>query len=261
MGLPSPTVQASRRSARSIGRNGAGKSTLSKIISGHIARGSGEIIYKGRPLHLRSTREALDAGIAIVMQETSLAPDLSVLENIFLPELGRRGWLSGASLRQRAGELLSRLGHEHALPIDLEVRRLTLAQRQLVEIANALALDADLIIFDEPTASLSPTEVERPFDIINRLRDDGRALIFVSHRLEEVFAITDRVTILREGRTVVASLDTAALTQADLIRYMVGQDIGAIHVKSDATATRHAVGSQSQHAAAGARCLLLGPPR
>src|SRR5262249_7507601 len=131
-----------------LGANGAGKSTLSKIISGHIRRDAGELAYKGRPLDNRSTREALAAGIAIVMQETSLAPDLSVMENIFLPELGRPGWLSYGSLRRRAGELLSSLGHEHALPLDLEVSRLSAAQRQLVEIAKALALEADLIIFD-----------------------------------------------------------------------------------------------------------------
>src|SRR5689334_7926205 len=208
-----------------LGANGAGKSTLSKIISGHVRRDSGEIRYKGKPLDYRSTRAALDAGIAIVMQETSLAPHLSVLENIFLPELGRPGWLSYSALRRRAAGLLASLGHEHALSLDEEVSRLSAAQRQLVEIAKALALDADLIIFDEPTASLSPAEVERLFDIMARLTSGGHALVFVSHRLEEVFAITDRVTIMREGRTVAASRDTATLTQADLIRHMVGQDI------------------------------------
>jgi len=219
-----------------LGANGAGKSTLSKVVSGHVARDAGELTYKGRPLHLRNTREALDAGIAIVMQETSLAPDLSVLENIFLPELRGRGLLSYAALRRRAVALLASLGHEHALPLDAEVARLSAAQRQLVEIAKALALDADLIIFDEPTASLSPSEVERLFEIMTRLRDSGHALVFVSHRLEEVFAITDRVTIMREGRTVVASRDTAALTQAELIRHMVGQELGAVYATAGLTA-------------------------
>ncbi|SME90299.1 monosaccharide ABC transporter ATP-binding protein, CUT2 family [Tistlia consotensis] len=212
-----------------LGANGAGKSTLSKVISGHVQRDAGRLVYKGRPLALRSTREALEAGIAIVMQETSLAPDLSVLENIFLPELGRPGLLSYGSMRRRAVGLLANLGHEHVLPLDREVARLSAAQRQLVEIAKALALDADLIIFDEPTASLSPSEVERLFDIMAKLRDDGRALIFVSHRLEEVFAITDRVTIMREGATVAASQPTASLTQAEVIRHMVGRDIGALY--------------------------------
>jgi ribose transport system ATP-binding protein/rhamnose transport system ATP-binding protein len=212
-----------------LGANGAGKSTLSKVISGHVVRDAGEIHYKGQLLNYRSTRGALDAGIAIVMQETSLAPDLTVLENIFLPELGRSGRLSYARLRRRAGEILASLGQEHVLPLDEDVSRLSAAQRQLVEIAKALALDADLIIFDEPTASLSPGEVELLFDVMTRLRDGGRSLVFVSHRLEEVFAITDRVTIMREGRTVVASRDTASLTQTDLIRHMVGQELGAIY--------------------------------
>jgi ABC-type sugar transport system ATPase subunit len=212
-----------------LGANGAGKSTLSKVISGHVIRDAGTLIYKGRPLNHRSTREALNAGIAIVMQETSLAPDLSVLENIFLPELGRPGRLSYGSMRRRANDLLANLGHEHILPLDVPVARLSAAQRQLVEIAKALALDADLIIFDEPTASLSPSEVERLFDVMARLRADGRALVFVSHRLEEVFAITDRVTIMREGSTVVASQDTSSLTQSDLIRHMVGRDIGSLY--------------------------------
>ncbi|WP_118134528.1 sugar ABC transporter ATP-binding protein [Oceanicella sp. SM1341] len=212
-----------------LGANGAGKSTLSRIISGHITRDEGSLSWRGRPLALRSTREALDMGIALVAQETSLAPDLSVLENIFLPELGRPGRLSYTGMRRRAQAILARLGREHALPLEAEVRGLSAAQRQLVEIAKALALDASLLIFDEPTASLSPSEVDRLFDIISRLRDDGRALIFVSHRLEEVFTITDRVTILREGRTVAASLPTAGLGQADIIRHMVGRELGAIY--------------------------------
>ena len=156
-----------------LGANGAGKSTLSRVISGHVRRDGGEILYRGQPLDVRSPREALDAGIAMVMQETSLAPDLSVLENIFLPELGRPGRLSRPTMRRRAGEILADLGQEHALSLDAEVRELSAAQRQLVEIAKALALDANLIIFDEPTASLSPSEVERLFDVIARLESAG----------------------------------------------------------------------------------------
>ncbi len=212
-----------------LGANGAGKSTLSKVISGHVVPDGGEVTYRGQPLRLRSTRDALGAGIAIVMQETSLVPDLTVLENIFLPTLGQPGRLSFSALRRRGAELLASLGHEGIVPLEAEVRGLSAAQKQLVEIAKALGLGAKLIIFDEPTASLSPSEVERLFDIMGRLREDGRGLVFVSHRLEEVFAITDRVTILREGRTVLASHETAALTQAELIRHMVGQELGAIY--------------------------------
>ncbi len=210
-----------------LGANGAGKSTLARVVSGHVRPDRGRLFWRGEALASRSPRDALSAGIALVTQETSLAPDLSVLENVFLPELGLPGRLSRGVLRRRAAELLEKLGQEAALPLDAEVRLLSSAQKQLVEIAKALALRAELLIFDEPTAALSPGEVERLFDIIATLRDDGRALVFVSHRLEEVFAITDRVTIMREGRTVAAALDTLSLTQSDIIRHMVGQDVAA----------------------------------
>lgn len=215
-----------------LGANGAGKSTLSRIICGHLSPSSGEILFKDVPLAVGSARDALRSGIALVAQETSLAPDMSVLENIFLPSYAIPGRLSFGQLRQKARAILSELGHDHVLQLDTEVRRLSAAQRQLVEIAKALALNADLVIFDEPTASLSPTEVDRLFDIMARLKDSGKALAFVSHRLEEVFAITDRVTILREGKTVAEGVPTAGLTQADIIRHMVGRDIGNVFRKA-----------------------------
>ena len=217
-----------------LGANGAGKSTLSRIVSGHIQPSGGTLTFDGAPLALASTRDALSRGIALVAQETSLAPDLSVLENIFLPGLATPGRLSFRAMRAQASEILSGLGHEHVLPLDAEVRTLSAAQRQLVEIAKALALDARLVIFDEPTASLSATEVDRLFDVMERLRDGGRALAFVSHRLEEVFAVTDRVTILREGRTVLEDAATSGLTQGDIIQHMVGRDIGAIYSERQA---------------------------
>ena len=217
-----------------LGANGAGKSTLSRVISGHVRRDAGEIVYRGQALDARSPREALDAGIAMVMQETSLAPDLSVLENIFLPDLGRPGRLSRPAMRRRAGEILADLGQEHALPLEVEARDLSAAQRQLVEIAKALALKANLIIFDEPTASLSPSEVERLFDVIARLEAAQCAIVFVSHRLEEVFAISEEITVMREGRTVAASQPTSSLNQTELIRLMVGRDIGSIYAASAA---------------------------
>ena len=224
-----------------LGANGAGKSTLSRIVSGHLRPSGGEIAFGGAPLALASARDALDEGIALVAQETSLAPDLSVLENIFLPDLATPGRLSFRAMRERAGALLSGLGHEHVLPLDAEVRTLSAAQRQLVEIAKALALDARLVIFDEPTASLSATEVDRLFDIMARLARDGRALAFVSHRLEEVFSITDRVTILREGRAVAEDVATSSLTQGDIIHHMVGRDIGAVYHRREGAAPGEAV--------------------
>jgi ABC-type sugar transport system ATPase subunit len=208
-----------------LGANGAGKSTLSKVISGHVIRDAGSITLQGRPLNLRTAREAIQQGITMVMQETSLAPDLSVLENLFLAELGRPGWLSYRRRKQQAEEILDRLGQKETLPLAREVRMLSAAQRQLVEIAKALALNSTLIIFDEPTASLSPPEVERLFQVMSTLKRAGHTLVFVSHRLEEVFAITDRVTVMREGRTVAKSLATGFLSQAELIRLMVGQEM------------------------------------
>ncbi len=221
-----------------LGANGAGKSTLSRVVSGHVRRDAGRLTWRGRPLDPRNPREAISAGIVMVMQETSLAPDLSVLENIFLPELARPGRLRYGALRERARAILASLGQQDSLPLDMEVQRLSVAQRQLVEIAKALAVNAALIIFDEPTASLSPGEVERLFDVIARLRAAGHALVFVSHRLEEVFAITDRVTVMREGKTVAASLPTAGLTQSELVRLMVGQELGRIYATRPPAAAR-----------------------
>ena len=213
-----------------LGANGAGKSTLSRVISGHVRRDSGEIVYRGRPLDVRFPREALDAGIAIVMQETSLAPDLSVLENIFLPDLRRPGRLSRSAMRRRAGEILADLGQERSLSLDAEARDLSAAQRQLVEIAKALALNANLIIFDEPTASLSP---ERGRAAVRRHRSPRSAdcaVVFVSHRLEEVFAHLRRDH--GHARGPHRRGDRArhiSLSQTELIRLMVGRDIGAIY--------------------------------
>jgi ABC-type sugar transport system ATPase subunit len=208
-----------------LGANGAGKSTLSKVISGQVIRDAGSITFGGKHLNLRSSREAIQHGITMVMQETSLAPDLSVLENVFLAELGSPGLLSYNRLKRKAEEILDRLGQKETLPLNREVRRLSAAQRQLVEIAKALALNSSLIIFDEPTASLSPPEVERLFQVMTTLKRSGHTLVFVSHRLEEVFAITDRVTVMREGRTVAKSRATSSLNQAELIRLMVGQEL------------------------------------
>ncbi|MDX7951086.1 sugar ABC transporter ATP-binding protein [Lichenihabitans sp. Uapishka_5] len=205
-----------------VGAFGSGKSTLGKIIAGHVAFDEGEITYRTYPIRLRSTRDAIRVGIAMVTQETTLAPDMTVLENIFLPELGRPGWLDRGALRARARELLASFGQADAVPLDTEVGRLSSGQKQIVEIAKALGIRAKLIVFDEPTASLSSTEVDRLFDIMARLRLSGRGLVLVSHRPEDVVDVTDRLTVLRDGRATLDARRVADITPDELAEAMVG---------------------------------------
>jgi ABC-type sugar transport system ATPase subunit len=212
-----------------VGANGAGKSTLSRIISGQIRPDRGSITLDGKPVRFRTARDAILHGICIVTQETSLAADLSVLENIMLPHLALPGRLRWRALRAQGEALIGELGKEAGLDLDALVGNLSISQRQLVEILKALALDSRFIIFDEPTAPLSPHEGDRLFAIMRRLAARDRGLIFVSHRLEEIFTITDRVTVLREGRLVEGNLPTSSLTQGELVRLMVGRDLQDIY--------------------------------
>jgi len=174
-----------------------------------------------------------------VTQETSLAPDLSVVENIMLPRLGAPGRLRWRALRAEARALLGELSA--AVPLESRVADLSIAQRQLVEIAKALALASRILIFDEPTASLSPHESERLFDSIRGLAVRGRGLIFVSHRLEEIFAVTDRITVLREGAVVADGVPTKSLTQPELVRLMAGRDVADIYARTANDAPRSEV--------------------
>ena len=208
-----------------FGANGAGKSTLSKLIAGHLQPNAGTIVLDGQVCTFRTPRAALEAGLAMVMQETSLAPDLSVLENIFLPLYGRPGHFSFKALRHQAHDVLEQLGVAADIELDRRTGELSAAHRQLVEIARALALKARVIIFDEPTTALSPSEVAHLFAVMRRLRHDGCAMVFVSHRLEELFAITDRVTVLRDGKIAASGLRTADLSQTELVRLMIGRDL------------------------------------
>jgi ABC-type sugar transport system ATPase subunit len=212
-----------------LGANGAGKSTLSRILTGQIARDGGTVTFRDQEVVLATPRDALNIGISIVMQETSLAPSLSVLDNIFLPSFAMPGRISGKQMRKKADAILTRLGQHDAMSVDAQAETLSAAQRQLVEIAKALAFDAAVIIFDEPTATLSPPEVERLFRVMEQLRDDGHAIGFVSHRLEEVLTLTDKVSVLRDGRSVAESIPTETLNQAELIRLMVGHELGEVY--------------------------------
>jgi rhamnose transport system ATP-binding protein len=206
-----------------VGENGAGKSTLVKVLAGVHQPDAGEILLDGRKIVIHDPAAARAMGIAVVHQEPRLFPDLSVAENIFLadPPRGRTG-IAWSEMRRRADALFTELG----VRIDTSalVRGMSMADQQLIEIAKALSIDARVLILDEPTASLSAHEVERLFAIVRRTKERGVAVLFVSHRLDEVFQICDRATVFRDGRYVVTA-NTSELTTADLVRHMVGRSV------------------------------------
>jgi ribose transport system ATP-binding protein len=204
-----------------VGENGAGKSTLIKVLAGAHLPDAGSIHLHGHAVRLTSPLEARKAGIAVIYQEFNLAPSLTAIENIFLGrEPACAGFVRRSEERRRAAELFTQLGV--AVGLDVPCRELTVAQQQLVEIARALALEAHIVVMDEPTATLTPQEVERLFGIIRDLRTRGIGILYVSHRLEEVFAIADRVLVLRDGEAV-ACRSIGATTREELIRLMVGR--------------------------------------
>jgi ribose transport system ATP-binding protein len=205
------------------GENGAGKSTLMKILSGVQQRDAGEIVYKGRPCRFASTLEAQAAGIAIIHQELNLIPHLSVAENIFLAREPRIGpFVDTRKMRAAARVLLERL--RLAVDPDAQVRTLPLAQQQMVEIAKALTQDAEVLIMDEPTSSLTANETACLFGIINELKSQGVAIVYVSHRLEEFRHIVDRVTVLRDGKSI-STMPFADTTVERIVADMVGREL------------------------------------
>ncbi len=204
--------------------NGAGKSTLMKILSGVYQKDGGEIIYQGKRVEFRGVREAQLAGLAIIHQELNLVEELSIAENIFLGREPVRGpgLIDKGRMREQAAVLLKRLRVE-ANPEE-KVRHLSIGKKQMVEIAKALSLNAQLIIMDEPTDSLTDKETERLFEIIRSLRNDGKSIIYISHRLSEIFQICDRVTVLRDGKFVTEEL-VKEIDEAQLIELMVGRKL------------------------------------
>jgi rhamnose transport system ATP-binding protein len=210
-----------------VGENGAGKSTLVKIFGGVHPPDSGTLLdADGQPLVLTGPAAARAAGIAIIFQEPTLFPDISVAENVFIARqpLHRGRRIDHRSMQRQTRALFERLG----VPLDPDrvARGLSIAEQQIVEIGKALSFDATVVVMDEPTAALSATEVARLFGVVESLRDHGVAVVFISHRLEEVFAICQRVTVLRDGRRVL-SQPVKGLTAGDLVRAMVGRDIAA----------------------------------
>ena len=222
-----------------IGENGAGKSTLVKILAGAVSADEGTVEFDGTRLELGGPADARAAGIAVIYQEPTLFPDLSVAENIFMGRqpLGSMRHIDNNVMRAQAAELFDRLDH-HIDP-DRPARGLSIADQQLVEIAKALSFDARVLIMDEPTAALSGVEVERLFAVTRALRDDGAAVLFISHRFDEVFELCQRVTVLRDGRYV--STDRIEdVTVDDLVRRMVGRDVSKLFPKKQAE-TREAM--------------------
>jgi rhamnose transport system ATP-binding protein len=207
-----------------LGENGAGKSTLVKILAGVHQPDSGTLTVDGKEITLHGPAAARAAGIAVIYQEPTLFPDLTVAENMFI---GRQPLRKGRRIDRRAMQdgaaaIFKRLG----VPLDPArlARGLSIADQQVVEIGKALSLDAQVIVMDEPTAALSAAEVDRLFEVVRTLKAQGAAVLFISHRLEEVFAICQRATVMRDGRHVLTD-DLAGLTAKDLVRAMVGRDL------------------------------------
>ncbi len=205
-----------------LGENGAGKSTLIKIFTGIQEPDSGEIRIDGAPIRVASPQDAQRLGVAAIYQEPMIFPDLSVAENIFIGHRDRGKIVDRRRMEREAEEVLARL--DVHLDVGEPARGLTLAEQQTVEIAKAISLDVRVLIMDEPTASLSAHEVRRLFRIVANLRQQGVAILFISHRMEEVFEIADRVTILRDGRWI-STTPRAELTPATAIRQMVGREV------------------------------------
>jgi rhamnose transport system ATP-binding protein len=216
-----------------VGENGAGKSTLVKVVAGVHRRDSGTFELGGEAVDFSSTAESKDAGVAVIYQEPTLFPDLSVTENIFM---GRQPLAAGRRIDRQAmydetERLFSRLG------VRIDPRRpaagLSIADQQIIEIAKAISLDARLLVMDEPTAALSGVEVERLFAVARSLRDEDRALVFISHRFDEVFALCDTVTVMRDGEYI-ATKRVDQTDVADLVALMVGREVDDLFPKTPA---------------------------
>jgi rhamnose transport system ATP-binding protein len=219
-----------------VGENGAGKSTLVKIFAAVHPPDAGQLLVDGVEVAMSGPADARDAGIAVIYQEPTLFPDLTVVENIFIGRQPLRGGrrIDRRAMHEQADAIFERLGVR--LDLDRIARGLSIAEQQLVEIAKALSLDARVIVMDEPTAALSAVEVDRLFGVAAALRESGAAVLFISHRLEEVFALCQRVTVLRDGRLVLTR-ELAGMDSDELVRAMVGRDLPAREVSEHTPGT------------------------
>ena len=208
-----------------LGENGAGKSTLLKILSGDLHADEGSVVLNGEEMHFASPHDALKKGISIIYQERQLMPSLTVMENIYTGDLpcNKLGQINYKQLKKQAQELIDKF----QLPIKptTPVGQLPTAYQQMVEIMKAYRRDAEVIAFDEPTASLAEAEISVLFKLIEQLKEEGKIILYVSHRMAEIFEITDSIVVLKDG-TVVNHFETAETNEAELIKCMVGRDIG-----------------------------------
>lgn len=213
-----------------LGENGAGKSTLIKILTGIYSMTEGSIHIKGEEVHMKTVKDARDNRIAAIHQEICLVPYISVARNVYLGrELKNKlGLMDDKTMEEETQKLLDRLGMD--IDASREVRQYTIAQQQLIEIAKALALDAEILLMDEPTSSLTEKEVTKLFEIIHRLKDNGTSIIYISHRMDELFQLSDRVTVLRDGQYI-GTYVTAETTRDELVSAMVGRQLTDFYVK------------------------------
>jgi ribose transport system ATP-binding protein len=218
-----------------LGENGAGKSTLMKILAGAQSRDGGEILINGQPAAIDSPQKAMDLGISIIYQEFNLVPYLSAGENIFLgrePRAALPGFVDFKTLYREAQQVIDKLGVR--MDARTPVNRLSIAQQQMVEIAKATSKKARIIVMDEPSATLTDHELQALFDLIRQLKSEGVSVIYISHRLEEIFEVCDRATIMRDGKWI-ATRDVADLTREEIIRLMVGRELKDAIPKVSAT--------------------------
>jgi ribose transport system ATP-binding protein len=207
-----------------MGENGAGKSTLIKILAGACLKDSGEIFIKGKKVNITDPRAGINHGISVIYQEFALVGDLSVAENIFIDNLTEgKKMIDWKQLNKRAEKLLEKLGFGN-IDVNIIVSELSVAHQQVVEICKAISRNSFILVLDEPTSVLTSNEVEQLFELLLALKENGVSIIYISHRLEEVFRISDRITVLKDG-TFVATVDTASINEKQLVNMMIGREL------------------------------------